>query len=193
MTTFECMLLFSALDFRKFHAPFWKREKKKPPHAVMMYPSAVKCEQVLKPLGLVRYRLALSAWALKFYDSMAELVKSTVRWKVKSESDEDSLSLMAQGNRCGNRARCPAQYNSKRCFTEAIVLHTYMHGFMGLAGGSVTSSRAPHQQLAFTTLYGFMKYILTRHVILCNTMETQTINSVTLSQKCYGSWCYSSL
>lgn len=124
---------------------------------------------------------------------MAELVKSTVRWKVKSESDGDSFSLMAQGNRCGNRARCPSQYNSKRCFTEAIVLHTYMHGYMGLAGGSVTSSRAPHQQLAFTTLYSFMKYILTWHVILCETMEMQTSNSMILSQKCYGSCCYSSL
>lgn len=111
----------------------------------------MKCEQVPKPLDLVRYRLALSAWALKFYDDTAKLVKSksTVHWKVKSERDGDSLSLVAQGNRCGNRARSPSQYNSKRCFTEAIVLHTYMHGFMGLAGGSLT---APHQQLAFTTL-----------------------------------------
>ena len=93
----------------------------------------MKCEQVPKPLGLVRYRLALSAWALQFYDDTAELVKSTVHWKVQSESDGDSLSLMAQGNRCGNRARCPTQYNSKRCFTETIVLHAYMHGLMGLA------------------------------------------------------------
>lgn len=121
------------------------------------------------------------------------LSKSTVRWKAQSESDGVSLSLMAQGNRCGNRAWAPSQYNSKRCFTEAIVLHTYMHGFAGLTGGSVTSSRAPHQQLAFTTLYSFMKYILTWHAILCGTMETQTSNSVILSQKCYGSWCYSTL
>lgn len=124
---------------------------------------------------------------------MAELVQSTICWKVKIESNGESLSLMAQGNRCGNRARCPSQYNSKRCFTEAIVLHTYMHGFMGLAGGSVTSSRAPNQQLAFTTLYSFMKYIRTWHVILCDTMEMQTSNSRILSQKCYGSWCYSTL
>lgn len=128
--------------------------------------------------------LVLSAWALKFYDDMAVLVKSTVHWKVTSESDGDSLSLMAQGNRCGNRARSPSQYNSKRCFTEAIVLHTYMHGFMGLAGGSVTSSSAPHQQLAFTTLYGFMKYILTWHVIRWDTIEMQSNNSVILRQKC---------
>lgn len=52
----------------------------------------------------------------------------------------------------------PSQYNSKRCFTEAIVLHIYMHGFTGLVRGSVTSSRVPHQQLAFTALCGFMKY-----------------------------------
>ena len=147
----------------------------------------------LSPRALVRYRLALSAWALKFNDDMAELVKRTVHWKVKSEGDEDSLSLMAQGNRCGNRAGCPAPYNSERCFTEAIVLHTYMHGFTGLVGGSVTSSRAPHQQLAFTALCGFMKYILTWHVILCHTKETQTSNSVILSQKCYRSWCGSTL
>lgn len=43
----------------------------------------------------------------------------------------------------------PAQYNSKRCFTEAIVLHPHMHGFVGLVCGSVTSSGAAHQQLAF--------------------------------------------
>lgn len=151
----------------------------------------MKCEQVHKPVDLVRYRLALSAWALKFYDDMAELVKSRVHWKVPIECSGDYLSLKAQSNRCGNRACFPAQYNSERCFTEAIVLHSYMHGFMGLAGGSVTSSRAPHQQLAFTTLYDFMKYILTWHVILCDTVEKQTSTSVILSQKCYGSWCYS--
>lgn len=50
------------------------------------------------------------------------------------------------------------KYNSKRCLTEAIVLHVCMHGSVGLAGGSVTSSEVPHQQLAFTTLYGFMRY-----------------------------------
>lgn len=34
---------------------------------------AMKCEQVPKPLDLVRYRLALSEWPWKFYDDMAEL------------------------------------------------------------------------------------------------------------------------
>ena len=118
--------------------------------------------------------------------------QSIGKWRVRAMGD--SLSLMARGDRCGNTARSPSQYNSERCFTEAIVLHTYMHGFTGLASGSVTSSRAPqHQQLAFTTLYSFMKYILTWHAILWDTMEMQSSNSVILSQKCYGSWCYCTL
>lgn len=150
--------------------------------------SAIKCQHVLNPLDLVRYRLALSSWALQFYDDMVELVNGTAHSEVKSESDGDSLSPMAQGNRCGNRALSLSlsQYNSKRCFTEAIVLHTHMHGFMGLAGGSVTFSTAP-QQLAFTTLYSFMKYILTCYVIPCHTMEMQTSNSIIYSQKCHDS------
>lgn len=116
----------------------------------------MKCTHKLP--DLVRYGLALPAWALEFQDEAAELVKSTVRWKAMSESDGDSSSLMAQGNRCGNRARAHSLYNSKRYFTEAIVLHTHMQSCVGLAGGSVTSSRVPHQQLAFTTLCSFVKY-----------------------------------
>lgn len=73
-------------------------------------------------------------------------------------------------------------------------LLSYTHICMassGLAGGSVTSSGAPRQQLAFTTLYSFMKYILTWHVILWDTMETQSSHSAIWSQKRYGSWCSS--
>lgn len=149
--TFECLpLIFCFWLKDNAMPPFWK-----PQNALMIYPSLrVKwnANKFLSPLDLIRYRLALSAWALNFYDDTAELVKSTVHQKVKSERVRDSLSPVARGNRCGNIARSPSQYNSKRCFTEAIVLHTYMHGFVGLVGGSVTSSAAPHQQLAFTTL-----------------------------------------
>lgn len=113
----------------------------------------MKCEQVSKLPDLVRYKLALSEWALPFYDNRTELVETTVGWKVMSESDGSSLSLVAVGNRCGNRAQAYSQYNSKRCFTEAIVFHThtYMYDWMGLDGGSVTSNSVLHQQLAFTT------------------------------------------
>lgn len=87
----------------------------------------MKCEQVPKLLDLVRYKLALSTRALPFYDNMTELVETTIRWRVMSESDGDSLSLMAWGNRCGNRAEAYSQYNSERCFTEAIVFHPHVY------------------------------------------------------------------
>lgn len=56
----------------------------KSPHAAMVYPARWKCK-VPKPLGLVRYRLALSAWALKFYDDVTELVISLVGEQRMSE------------------------------------------------------------------------------------------------------------
>lgn len=74
-------------------------------------------EQVPKPLDLVRYNLAWSVWAVQFYDYFGS------QWKVEIGKVS---TLIAHGNRCGNRAHPGSQYNSERCFTEAIVLHICM-------------------------------------------------------------------
>lgn len=54
-------------------------------------------------------------------------------------------------------------YLTARCALQKLLSYTYteVHGFMGLASGSVTSSNAWNRHVAFTTLYGKMKYFPT--------------------------------
>lgn len=107
----------------------------------------VKRERAPKLLDLVRYKLALSAWAPPLYDRTTELVGGAARWRVMSESQGAALSLVARGNRCGSRA---GPSITARAALQPLLsfTHTYMCGWTALDGGSGASNGVPHQQSA---------------------------------------------
>lgn len=115
---FLCFSLFSSLQ-RK--------------HALLADSAGVTREQFPKLLKLVRL---LISWPYqhgrcRFYHNMTAFVESAAQAKVMSESDGDRLSLVAQGNRCGTKAWLGFQYNSQRCFTDAIVFHSLVYVWLG--------------------------------------------------------------
>lgn len=86
---------------------------------------------------------------------------------------------------------CPSCPRATGVEPEALyrsycLTHTYSW-LRGLSRwiSDVQPSAAP--AVAFTAPSGFVKYIPTRHAILCDWMETQTRNRAILSQKCYRS------
>jgi len=150
--------------------------------------------KVPKLLDLVRYRLALSAWALKFYDMWLTLSRAKSTGKLRMSRMEIACPSWPRATGVEPQLGFPLSITARGALQKLLsYTHTAEHGFMGLAGGSVTSSRALNQQLAFTAPYSSMKYILSWHVIHCNTKEMQTRNSKILYQKWFGSLCYSTL